>query len=108
MIINQKRLRYFYAVHTHGQIRKASDYLNTDSLVITRQIYILEQEIGVRLFDRRPRGMVSTEAGNLLLDYYLRSRSVQQDFEVSLEELSSVRRGNINIATSPFAVRLSS
>ncbi|BBO59595.1 LysR family transcriptional regulator [Mycoavidus sp. B2-EB] len=99
MIINQKRLRYFHAVHNYGQVRRAADHLHTDCSVIARQIYLLEQEIGARLFDRRPRGMVPTEVGDLLLEYYHRSQSAQQDFEVSLQELGSMRRGNINIAT---------
>lgn len=98
MIINQGRLRYFYAVHTHGQIQKAANYLNTDSPVVSRQIYLLEQEIGAKLFDRRPRGMVPTETAQLLLEYYHRSHSAQQDFEVGLQELNSMLRGNINIA----------
>lgn len=98
MIINQKRLRYFHAVHTQGQIRRAADHLNTDCSVIARQIYLLEQEIGVRLFDRHPRGMVPTEVGDLLLEYYQRNWSAQQDFEMGMQELSSMRRGNINIA----------
>lgn len=99
VIINQKRLRYFHAVHTHGQIRKAADYLNTDSSVITRQIYLLEQEVGAKLFDRRPRGMVPTEVGEFLLDYYRCTQSAQQDFEANLTEFHGMRRGNVTIAT---------
>ncbi len=99
MIINQKRLRYFYAVHSQGKIRKAADHLNTESSVITRQIKFLEEEIGCELFERRSRGVAPTEAGELLLEYYYCNRRAQENFEAGLQELRSMRRGNVNIAT---------
>jgi len=97
MIINQKRLRYFHAVHTHGKIRKAADHLNTDCSVITRQIALLEQEIGEKLFERHARGMAITEVGALLLDYYQHTQSAQQAFEACLQELRGMKRGTIHI-----------
>lgn len=97
MIINQKRLRYFYAIHTHGQIRKAADYLNVDGSVITRQIALLEEEIGEKLFERQARGMALTEVGALLIEYYHHTQRAQQDFEVGLQELRGMKRGTIHI-----------
>ncbi|BBO60478.1 LysR family transcriptional regulator [Mycoavidus sp. B2-EB] len=97
MIINQKRLRYFYAVHTNGKIRKAADYLDIDCSVITRQIALLEEEIGEKLFERHSRGMTLTEVGALLLDYYRYTQNAQQAFETGLQELRGMKRGAIRI-----------
>ncbi len=98
--INQRRLRYFHAVYTHGKIRAAADYLNTDCSLITRQICLLEEEIGFKLFERRPRGVAPTEVAELLLEYYRKNREVQAEFETDLQALSEMRRGSIHIATA--------
>ncbi|BBO59299.1 LysR family transcriptional regulator [Mycoavidus sp. B2-EB] len=98
--INQRRLRYFYSVYTHGKIRTASDYLNTDCSVITRQICLLEEEIGFKLFERRPRGVAPTEVAKLLLEYYRKNCEAQAEFEAGLQALSEMRRGRIHIATA--------
>lgn len=96
MIINQKRLLYFHAVYAQGKIRKAADHLNTDCSVITRQIQLLEQELGAKLFERRPRGMAPTEAGELLMEYYRGQHKQEEILMVGLQELE--QRGNIRLA----------
>ncbi|BBO59288.1 LysR family transcriptional regulator [Mycoavidus sp. B2-EB] len=103
MIINQKRLGYFYAVYTHRKICKAADHLDIDSSIITRQIKLLEKEIGHKLFERRPH-IVLTEAGEFLLKYYHVNRSLQADLEVCLQESINMWRGTIQIATSPIFI----
>lgn len=102
MTINQHRLRYFHAVYTYGKIRKAADNLETDSSVITRQIRLLEEEIGHKLFERRPRGVVPTDAAKLLLEYYRRNQVAEADLEASLQELGNLQRGIIHLAI-PYA-----
>ncbi|MCX8567134.1 MAG: DNA-binding transcriptional regulator, LysR family [Glomeribacter sp. 1016415] len=102
MAINQYRLRYFQAVYNYGKIRKAADYLNTDSSVITRQIRLLEEEIGYKLFERRPRGVAPTGAAESLLEYYRRNQEAQADFEASLQKLGDLERGSIQLAI-PYA-----
>jgi DNA-binding transcriptional LysR family regulator len=67
--VNQKRLGYFEAVYEHRSIRRAADALNTAPSVITRQIALLEEELGVTLFERRPRGVAPTEVAAHVLEY---------------------------------------
>ncbi len=97
--INQRRIAYFYAVYSTGSIRAAADSLSTSPSVVTRQIQILEDELGALMFERRHRlGMKPTEAANMVLEYYRGTRANQDKLEANLYELRAMKRGNITIA----------
>ena len=75
--ISQVRLKYFNEVMACGSIRGAADKLDTAASVISRQIQLLEKELGVQLFERRSRGLTPTEAADMLLEYHRGCRAQQ-------------------------------
>jgi len=62
-----RRLRYFVAVAELGSLGRAADVLRVAQPALTRQVRLLEQELGVTLFTRSRRGMHLTEDGRELL-----------------------------------------
>lgn len=72
-MLNSPALEYFLEVVRTGSVNEASRRLLVAGSAISRQIGKLEQEIGVALFERRPRGMVPSEAGTLLAAYARRA-----------------------------------
>ena len=58
-----KRLTYFVQVAELGSVSKAADRLRIAQPAISRQMRLLEQDVGVPLFNRHRRGMDLTTAG---------------------------------------------
>jgi LysR family transcriptional regulator, cell division regulator len=65
-------LRVFEAVARIGSITKAAETLHTVQSNVTTRIRLLESELGVALFERHPRGVTPTIAGQRLLPYAVR------------------------------------
>ena len=57
---SMQALRYFYEVARYGSFRLAADKVNIAASAISRQIQLLEQELGVKLFDRSRRRLEPT------------------------------------------------
>ncbi|WP_321939655.1 LysR family transcriptional regulator [Paraburkholderia sp. J8-2] len=62
-----RHLRYFIAVAELRSVRSASEQLHVTQPAISRQIQDLEQAIGAALFERTPRGLLLTAAGEAYL-----------------------------------------
>jgi LysR family nitrogen assimilation transcriptional regulator len=63
-----RQLRTFRSVAELGSLSKAADRVRATQPGLSRQIKLLEQELGVQLFVRNGRGMLLTSAGRMLLD----------------------------------------
>ena len=64
-----KNLRTFQTVVQEGGFNKAAEKLNYTQSTITFQINQLEQELGLRLFEKIGRRMVFPQAGQQLLPH---------------------------------------
>lgn len=93
-------MRYVAEVARHGSIRRAAERLNVTASAINRRIADLEAELGTALFERLPRGMRPTAAGELLLAH-IRSQAADLDrVRSQIEELRGLRRGTVRLACS--------
>ncbi len=62
-----RQLSYFVAVAEEGHLGRAAQRLCMSQPPLTRHVKAMEAGLGVQLFDRTPRGMRLTEAGEALL-----------------------------------------
>jgi DNA-binding transcriptional LysR family regulator len=100
----RKRLRpprlltYVDAVTRHGSIRKAADALSVASSALNRQILDLETDLGTALFERLPRGVRLTAAGEVFLAYARQAISELKAVESQVEQLRGLVRGQVGVA----------
>jgi DNA-binding transcriptional LysR family regulator len=93
-------LRYVDEVARVGSIRQAAERLHVAPSAVNRRIQDLEDELGTPIFERMPRGMRLTAAGELFVRY-IRSRNAELDgVRSQIEELKGMRRGTIKITAS--------
>lgn len=92
-------LKYFVEVARSGSVRKASQKLFVAASAINRQILNLEDELGVELFDRLPRGLRLNPAGERLLAH---AQATLHDFQVvrtEIDALKGERTGHIKVVS---------
>ena len=91
---------YFDAVARHGSIRKAAQSLHIASSALNRRMLDLEQEIGSPLFERLPRGVRLTAAGELLLNHVRNAMHEWRKLEGQLAQLRGQTRGTVRVAVA--------
>jgi len=90
-------LRYFEEVAVQGSVRRAAERLHIAPSAVTRQVKSFEDLLGVPLFERLPRGVRLTSAGELMLASV---RRLQREFDATLSQvdaLKGLRRGKVRI-----------
>ncbi|HWL06438.1 MAG TPA: LysR family transcriptional regulator [Xanthobacteraceae bacterium] len=93
-----RTIRYFIEVADNHSLRIASDRLHIASSAISRKISMLEQALGVRLFDRTSAGMSLTTAGTVYRDYARRVMAETDRINVEMFAIKGVIRGHLRIA----------
>lgn len=63
-----RRLTYFLAVAREGSFSRAAEALHVAQPAVSRQVALLEAELGVRLLERGPAGVRPTDAGRRLAE----------------------------------------
>ena len=101
-----RQLRYFVAIVENGSFRGAAERVNVAQSALSRHVQVLEDELGLMLLDRLPRGVQPTAAGSRLFE---RSKALIRDFEELRADLMSEAggpRGTITIGASTTTSRL--
>lgn len=88
--MNFKQLEYFAAVADEGSISGAARELHVAQPPVSRQLALLEDELGVTLFLRTNKGVELTEAGQCL---YRHSRQMFQSLRTMADSVRDVDAG---------------
>ena len=93
-------LEYMDAVVRAGSIRKAAETLNITSTALNRRILAMEEDLGVPIFERLPRGVRLSAAGEILIHHVRAQLSDIERVKSQIADLAGERRGHISIACS--------
>ncbi|MTZ13534.1 LysR family transcriptional regulator [Pseudomonas sp. JL972] len=93
-----RHLRYFIAVAEERNIGRAAARLHISQPPLTRQIQQLEEQLGVQLFNRTPRGMELTPAGELLLDEAKNINAVIEQATERTQRAGQGKFGRLDVA----------
>jgi DNA-binding transcriptional LysR family regulator len=95
-----KLLTHVVEVARMGSIRKAAEHLNLTPSAMNRRIQDLETEVGTPLFERQPRGVKLTTAGEMFVRYARSQIADAGRMKSHVEDLRGLRRGPVLIACS--------
>lgn len=96
MDINQ--LEYFLVCARCGSLTRAAEELYTTQPHVSMVIKSLEEELGLTLFDRKPRGVELTEAGRQICEY---AADALKNTELILSVSKKKEHSRLRIATNP-------
>jgi len=101
LVMDVVQLKTLIHVAELGSLSKASDRLHIAQPALSRQIRLLEKELGTYLFDRHGRGMEITDAGREVLAHATRIMEEMESIRSSVAGGKTSFRGTVVIGTTP-------
>src|SRR3981081_4504715 len=83
-----RQLRYVVAVATHRHFTRAAAAVPVAQPALSHQVKLLEQELGVELFERSHTGARWTGAGEIFL---VRARRALAEMDAAREEIAALK-----------------
>lgn len=99
--MNSDDLKIFLAVRHAGSIKGGARMLKLEHSTVSRRLASLEEELGTRLFERTPEGLLPTEAANTIIPLAERIDLLFAELKDAANATSEAPSGPIRIAVSP-------
>jgi len=98
-MLHSRMLRYIDEVARLGSIRAAGEKLHISPSSINKHILQLEEAFGESLFERLPRGMRPTPAGEILIAHIRHTLKEYTRLKAEIRGFKSLESGEVVIAT---------
>ena len=99
-LLDWSLLQAFLVLAESGSLSQAAPLLGSTQPTLSRQLALLETQVGHSLFERSPRGLRLTAAGQALLPAARRMREGAQDLTLALAGQSQALAGTVRITAS--------
>ena len=98
-MLHGRMLRYLDEIVRAGSIRKAGERLRVSPSAINRQLLALEETFGSPIFERLPRRLRLTAAGELLILHVRQTLKEHEQLGERIQALKGLRSGEVKVAT---------
>jgi len=98
--VNQKQAHMLDILSRTHSLSEAAVEMGTSQPRLTQQLKVVEQEFGVELFHRSPRGLLLSEAGQVFLPYARQIISAFQQAQEALSSLSEAKANRLRLGAS--------
>lgn len=92
-----RQIKYFIEVAKREHVTEAAESLHVAQSAVSRQIFKLEEELGVDLFIREGRNVKLTPIGKIFLDHMKQAVKVIEQASQVVEEYIDPEKGTIHI-----------
>jgi DNA-binding transcriptional LysR family regulator len=106
-MLELRYLRHALALGKCRNFARAAEALHLTQPSLSRSIAALEDELGVRLFDRSKSGVRPTAFGELLLQRGAALLEGEADFRREIQLLAGLEAGTLRIGAGPFPAEIS-
>jgi LysR family nitrogen assimilation transcriptional regulator len=96
-----RQLEYLVGIVDAGSFTRAAVALNLAQPTLSRQLGLLEAELGQRLLTRTGRGVAATEAGEALLVHARAMLAIAQRARDELRDLNASPAGRVSVGLPP-------
>ncbi|MGO4696894.1 LysR substrate-binding domain-containing protein [Paenibacillus sp. 2TAB26] len=96
-----RQLQYFLMLCNELHFSEAAYKLGISQPTLSQQIRVMEDELGVPLFDRIGKKTVKTEAGELLESYALNIVQQLENAKKAVSDLTNLDAGQLRVAVLP-------
>ncbi|PJZ57515.1 LysR family transcriptional regulator [Leptospira barantonii] len=93
-----RQIRYFLEIRDAGTFQKAAGKLGLTQPALSRQIFLLEKELGTLLFERGPRQVRLTHEGEVFLSYAIRMKELWEELRSGMKEPGRELSGEFSIS----------
>src|SRR5690242_17041633 len=98
-----KRIRYAIALADEQNFVRAAEKLHVSQPALSRSIQVLEDELGLLLFDRGNRAVTATKVGEVFLEHVRRVSHQVRTLELEMAQLRSGEIGQVAFGVGPSA-----
>lgn len=97
-----RQLNLFMEAAKHKSITKAAESVHISQPALSKSIRALEEELGMTLIIRSNKTTNLTDAGNVVLEYVQKISGLLDEMTKTLNDMTDLKRGEINIGLPPF------